>query len=123
MADLAAVKLKDSSGALTNPASEESILLLRRIAKLLECLAVVDTNNVQRINISAGGIATMGQNISGSSAGTPAPNYAQASAPTTTTSTTYWQHVWTGPVDQRWQIIDAATVAYNQGIRSKLSFS
>jgi len=74
-----------------NAASDESVILLRRIAKLLEPLATQDVNNRQRVNIDAVGV-TFGTNTTG---------YAG--------------------IDPRFQVIDWARTAYNTGIRAKLT--
>lgn len=77
--------------ANTNAASDESVVLLRRIAKLLEPLATQDVNNRQKVNVEAVGI-TLPTN------------------PATFAS-----------VDARFPITDWARTAYNTGIRAKLT--
>jgi len=53
-----------------------------------------------------------------SSSGT---NVATGGAPTMGSGT--WQLVWTGPVDQRWEIIQRANIEYNECQRSKFTFT
>ena len=77
--------------ANTNAASDESVILLRRIAKLLEPMATQDAQQRQRISI------------------------ASAEVGFTTNPTTM------GSVDTRYMIADWARVAYNTGIRAKLT--
>lgn len=106
--------------------SEEAILL-RRLVKLLESNAVVDIGGRQKVTldfVSVGTVAT-GIPVSGltSGAGIPSTNYPTGLAPIQQPGTANWQPVWIGPVDQRFQIIDAARLTYNQGIRSHLSFT
>ncbi len=37
--------------------------------------------------------------------------------------TVYYMPVWTGPVDQRWELIQRANIEYNEAQRSKMAFS
>ncbi len=69
----------------------ESVILLRRIAKLLEPSATQDSAQRQRITIASSEIGF------------------------TTFPSTY------GGVDGRWQIIDWARTAYNTGIRANIT--
>jgi hypothetical protein len=103
----------------------ESIWLLRRMVKLLESNGTVDINGRQRVAVesilgSSLGIATTGLD---SGAGTATTNRPTAAAPVSAPNAVYWQPVWIGPVDQRFQIIDAARLTYQQGIRNNLNFS
>lgn len=74
-------------------ASEEALILLRRMVKLLESNAVVDSANRQRIIVEGSA------NINGTLAVSTVAGYAQQ------------------------QYIDIARNAYANGIRSKLDFS
>ena len=107
------------------PASEDSHTLLRRLVKLLESSAVVDVANRQRIAVETIAGTTLGASVTGlsSGAGVATTNYPTAAAPQNYASTSYWLPVWTGPVDQRYQIIDAARTSYATGIRANLAFS
>jgi hypothetical protein len=98
---------------------------LKMLRKLLESSAVVDSAMRQKVVVesiigTSLGISTTGMD---SGVGIPTTNRPSALAPVSAPSAVYWQPVWIGPVDQRYQIIDAATAAYNLGIRSKLSFA
>jgi hypothetical protein len=107
------------------PGSSEESLLLRRIVKLLESQAVVDSAMRQRIVVEGIIGTTLGNSVTGlsSGAGVPSTNFPTAGSPIQSPATSYWQNVWIGPVDQRYQIIDAAQANYNSSIRNKLSFT
>jgi len=113
-------KITKSDGTVINPSEDESIILLRRAVKLLESNAVVDANNRQRITLDAltAGVLSTGGTYCGSSTGINIPT---AGAPIM--GGNYWLQVWTGPVDQRWGMMDTARLTYDNGIRSHLAFS
>lgn len=102
-------KLTDSTGVLVNPASDDTVILLRRIVKLLESNAVVDAANRQRITIDSIGPATA------------VTNTIPVSGTVTVSSITSVGQL--AGVDSRFQIIDWARQAYNSGIRSNLVFT
>lgn len=122
------VGLKNTSSQSINPATEEKqdtqiqtsseeAMLLRRMVKLMESQATVDIQNRQRVSIDAFpsvlntvGIAP-GIGVNTPTIGSPI-----------NTASVYFQPVWIGPVDQRYQIIDNARLVYDAGIRSHLSF-
>ena len=110
-------KITDDTGTVINPASDDTVMLLRRIVKLLESNAVVDVQNRQRVTIDSvpTSITTLG--ISLGNVNTPT-----TVAPITNTSA-YYQPVWEGPVDQRFRVMEDAHTAYQLGIRSHLSFT
>ena len=95
MAFFEKAKLTDSVGNLINPATEESIILLRRMVKLLESQSATDIGNRQRVTIDS--ITT--------------------ALPTGTNNIGF-----TNGQDQR-QFIDAARTNYSNAIRSRLTFS
>lgn len=104
-------------------ATNDTIILLRRLVKLLESNAVVDSSNRQKIVVEQITANQIGVAVSAAAAATPAPNPISAAAPNTPlAATTYYLPVWVGPVDQRWEIMDRAKTAYNTGIRSHLTF-
>jgi len=96
-------KLTDSTGTVVNPATDDTVMLLRRIVKLLESQAVVDYANRQKVNVEV--MPTVA--VTGT--------FFQASQPTTITSN--------GGNDPRYQFMDAARLTYDNGIRSHLSFT
>ncbi len=103
---------------VSNPAAgnDASVVLLRRIVKLLESSAVVDANMRQRVavdNVLLGsGSATLGA---------PGVNNVTANAPTFTNIS--YVPVWVGPVDQRYLLMDQARNTYANSVRSQLIFS
>ena len=107
------VVLSDSDGQPL----DETIILLRRIAKLLEPSATVDSSNQQRVSIG-----NNPQFLGYNSTSTGCTNYPSNVGPIAATTTTYWTAVWVGPVDQRWEIVDRARIAAD-AVRTKLTFS
>jgi hypothetical protein len=87
-------KVTDSTGTLVNPATEESVLLLRRIVKQLEASATQDSANRQIVSVATGALSTL------------------------STVTTLNQF---NGVDPRYLFMDTARNAYANGIRSKLT--
>lgn len=131
---------------------EESLHdLLRRMNKLLESNAVVDTRLRQRITIDAIGNSTAGSSpteitttipVSGTVAVSGTVTSSTPSATTLSTgandiqyvqsgqvspygvtnNTTFWR-VMSGIVDERWRIIEEARTAYGTAIRPNLIFT
>jgi hypothetical protein len=115
MAYFEQTNITNEKGQIVNPATEESIILLRRMVKLLESQSATDIANRQRITIDAitGGltlaaITTVGA-VTGITNALPAGTNTIGS-------------VNLGGADQR-QFIDISRTNYNTGIRSKLTFS
>ena len=118
MAYLERTKLTDANGVVVTPASEESIVLLRRIVKLLESQSATDIGNRQRVTIDA---------ITGALTLATITTVGTVSAVTGITNalpagTNTLGNVTLGGADQR-QFIDTARTAYNTGVRSKLTFN
>lgn len=87
----------NASGTTINPATEETLVLLRRMVKLMEPLAVQDSQQRQRVAVETiANMATLAQlnNMS-----------------------TF------GSVDGRFHFIDMARNAYANGIRNNLNFN
>jgi hypothetical protein len=126
------VGVKNSTNVRVNPATEDKqdavlasqesidngLILLRRMVKLLESSAVVDSAMRQRVAVE--NLTTFVQGTSGG-LGVPSTSIPTAGAPAQASSISYIP-VWTGPVDSRYQLIDQARNTYANGIRSKLSF-
>lgn len=93
-------------------ASEESIILLRRMVKLLESQNATDIGNRQRVTIDAGTLPTV-------TTVTAVTTVATVSAITAGTITNVQQ---LAGADQR-QFIDVSRTNYNTGIRSRLTFT
>lgn len=94
-----AVGIKDSSDVRINPVQDDTVVLLRRVVKLMESQAVVDSQMRQRVTVDI--------------------------MPTTTVTGTVTVGTITSlsqlaGVDSRWQIIDWSRQAYNSGIRAHL---
>jgi len=105
MAYFEKVKLTDEDGNTINPSTEESIVLLRRMVKLMESQNATDIGNRQRVVVES------------------APSTAVTGTLTTvTTVTSVTNQVAMAGADQR-QFIDVSRTNYNTGIRSKLTFS
>ena len=98
--------------------------LLRRIVKLLESNATVDSSNRQRITIDAAPASvttTLASTTVASSLTAQLGNsYPSSTNPYTLTSLGALV-VSEFPVDQRWRIADAARNTFAAGIRSKLT--
>lgn len=120
-----AVGLLNESGVRIHPVEDETVVLLRRIAKLLEASATADSKQRQRIVIDAVQSSTSG-GLTEVSAAVPV-------IATLQTGTAYAgaMRVGYGPngaaladlVDSRYPIMDAARNAYANSIRTRLSFS
>jgi hypothetical protein len=85
----------NASGVTINPATDETVLLLRRMVKLMEPLAVQDAQQRQRVFVESITTVTVG-NVSNISA--------------------------LGGVDPRFQFIDQARNAFANGIRQNLTY-
>lgn len=88
------INITDSTGDIIDPSTEEAVILLRRIAKLLEPMGTQDANNRQRVSVD--------NSISG--------NISNVSNLNTFNN-----------VDSRNLITDLARIAYATGIRVKLT--
>lgn len=101
------VSVNSDRSAVINPATDESLILLRRMVKLLESQNATDIGNRQRVSIDAGTLPTV------TTVGTVS---------TITTVSAVTNQVAMAGADQR-QFIDVSRTNYNTGIRSKLTFS
>lgn len=110
--------IANSSGESINNATEESILLLRRIVKMLESNTVVDTLMRQRISVD-NTVSVLPTTYPLTVAGTNAPTVGIPLA----SGTIYYQPTWSGPVDPRWTSLEQARLSYNTGIRNNLIFT
>ena len=107
----------NTSGQTINPATDETVVLLRRLVKLLESQAVVDSANRQKVTIdstSGNALYLGGQGLAA------AGNVLTVAAPVN--GTTYPFYTFEGPVEQRWRVMEDSHQAYQLGIRSHLSF-
>ena len=111
------LKVLNASGVTINPATDESVLLLRRMVKLLDSLATVDIQNRQRVAIDSSITLSVGQPSATSLNMTAVQPTAGNLNANIGNITAY------GGVDPRFQFIDAARIAYATGIRANLKFS
>ena len=107
MAYFETTKLKDSDGNLVDPASDDAIVLLRRMVKLMESQNATDIANRQRVSVDAftatvPAVTSIGGIVGALPGGGNLIGFVNQ--------------------DQR-QFIDVARTNYNTGIRSKLTFS
>jgi len=128
------------------PSYEETLHdLLRRMNKLLESNAVVDSKLRQKVTIDAIGNSTAGQSPTEVTTTIPVSGTVSASvngattlsiaafdlqyvqsnqvSPYATKSNTTLLHVVCGLVDERWRIIEEARTAYGTAIRPNLIFT
>lgn len=106
------VGIKDTTNTIINPSTDDSVILLRRIVKLMESQATVDLGNRQRVTIDSLGSLGATMPVSGSltTAGT-----------VSTVSTVSAITTFLGQNQQAFQ--DVARNAYANGIRNNLTFS
>lgn len=104
----------NASGTTINPTTEETVFLLRRMVKLLESNATVDSQNRLRIALDSAPVAvTVAQ-------GTAAQ--LNANVGTVTTITTLNNLALIAGIDPRFQFIDNARIAFATGIRNNLTY-
>lgn len=92
--------LANNSGTIINPVQDETVILLRRLVKIMESQSVVDNQMRQRVVVDA------------------MPTTAVSGSLTTAGSISTLNQI--AGVDSRWQIVDWSRQAYNSGIRSNL---
>jgi hypothetical protein len=98
------MNLLDSSGNTINPATEETLMYLRKLVQLLQPLSTQDANQRIRVNLDAGTV-TVGS--FGGSAVLPAVTTVNQLA----------------GADARYIQVDTARLVYTQHIRNKLSIT
>jgi hypothetical protein len=116
MAYFEQINLANEDGTIVNPATEESIMLLRRMVKLLESQAATDTAQRQRITVDA---ITAGTTLPTVTAVTTVGTVSAITAGTITSvgnlaSLNGWNQQ---------MFSDPARTAYNTGIRAQLTFT
>ena len=111
------INLTNTLGEKINPLQDETVLLLRRIVKMLESSAVVDGKMRQRIitDSTSGVYGTYNLTAAGT-------NFPTNSAPITSSTVSYVA-TWNGPIDPRWTNVEQARITYNTNIRNKLKFT
>ena len=111
MAYLEQTQITDERDVVVNPASEESVVLLRRIAKLLESQAAVDPQQRQRVVVDAGITIAASQTIG---TVTTVTTVGTVTSVTNLAAVNGWNQQ---------MFSDPARTSYNTGIRSQLTFS
>ena len=101
-------------GEEINPATDETLLLLRRIVKMLESGTVVDSNMRQRLIVDS--LPAIYGQYGLTNVGT---NYPTNVAPGINTTVSYVA-TWNGPIDPRWTNIEQARISYGTGIRNNI---
>ncbi len=110
-----AVGIKDALDNRITPVQDDSVILLRRIVKLMESQAVVDTANRQRITLDSLGTATAITTT------VPVSGSLTTAGTVSTVSTVSAITTLLGQNQQMFQ--DVARDAYANGIRQNLTFS
>ena len=106
----------NASGTTINPATDETVQLLRRMVKLLDSIATVDAQNRQRVSLDAAPVAvTVVQATSSQLNG-----QVFQGTPSNLQTNTFIQQL--GGVDPRFQFIDNARIAFATGIRNNLTY-
>ena len=108
MAYFETTKIKDSSENLVNPSSEEAIVLLRRMVKILENQAATDSAQRQRIVVETLPTLAAVTTVTG------VTTVATVTSVTNIAALNGWNQQ---------MFVDPARAAYNSGIRSQLTFS
>jgi hypothetical protein len=113
-----AVTIKDTTNTTVNPATDDSAMLLRRLVKQVDSLAVVDSAQRQKVTLdSITGSLTL------STVTTVGTVTTVSTVTAVTTVTTVTSLTALGGVDGRYLYIDTARNASANGIRSNLVFS
>lgn len=127
----------ESLDRMVQPATDDAVVLLRRIVKLLESQAVTDPRFRQIVTLGAikASEASVPTELAGtmpvsgtvtSTIGTSLALGSQvptAGPPYVALGTQNVVPVSGGPVDQRWRVAEDSHISYQLGIRSHLSFS
>ena len=124
MSNFEQMRVANAAGTAINPSREEDIealpnsmsdalFILKSIRKMLEPLAVQDSNTRQRIVVDSAGAVTV----------TALPTLANVTTLGTITNNVPSNLVQFNGVDPRYMLMDIARHAYSHGIRSNLVFS
>ena len=119
------LKVLNASGVTINPATDESVLLLRRMVKLLDSIATVDIQNRQRVAVETMPTVTVTHLAYSSLLATVTQPTASLLnvTPIQSSSSQLNANVFFGGIDPRYQFIDAARIAYATGVRANLKFT
>lgn len=114
MAYFEKTQITDTNDVTINPATDESILFLRRLLKVMESQSVVDVGGRQRVTVDTLPAIPTGANVIGA----VNINAGQTLATVTTVSNITQLFSWNQQI-----LSDPARTAYNTGIRSQLTFA
>lgn len=121
----------NDQNVVQNPLQDETVILLRRMARLMESWSTRYLNNQQIMvvgdfppnTVGFGSIGRITGSINGiANSSTAGSNLGPAQAPTVMASPLQFlvQSTWEGPVDQRWKIINDTRGIYADCIRKSL---
>lgn len=108
----------NTDGVQINPATEEALMLLRRLCRILEPIATQDTSYRQRVVVDSTASFYIGSGVA-SSTGYVTP----MAMPPANTAIGAFIHEVNNPIDQRWEFAERARIAYATQIRANISFS
>jgi hypothetical protein len=113
------VGLKDASGTRINPVSEDAVVLLRRMVKLMESQATVDVANRQRMTVDAWGTSV---NV-GTGTSANCPRVALGTDSTVGTVTSVTNVVTVGSYAAQQMYGDVSHDVYANSLRKNLTFT
>jgi len=113
------VGLKDAAGTRINPVSEDAVILLRRMVKLMESQATVDVANRQRMTVDAWGTSV---NV-GTGTSANCPRVALGTDSTVGTVTSVTNVVTVGSYAAQQMYGDVSHDVYANSLRKNLTFT
>jgi hypothetical protein len=116
-------RISKSDGTVINPSEDESLVLLRRIAKLLESSAVIDIAQRQRVICEQATAANL--NVTASVSGSTTATLAAATVNAGQFVVGFGGQASAAAniIDSRFFLIDTARNAYANGVRQNLIWS
>jgi hypothetical protein len=116
----------DASGTTINPSTDETVQLLRRMVKLLDSIATVDSQNRQRISLDSAN-TTASVTVAQATAANLNATVTQATAANLNANVgtvgSITNIAGLGGIDPRFQFMESARIAYATGVRPNLIFS
>ena len=112
------VLVTNADNTVINVAQDDSVTLLRRILKVLESNAVVDSVQRQRVAVEQGTAANLNCTIAGTASTTAVASTVNMGQ----VVVNFGGQAQSAQIDSRFFIIDTARNAYANGIRSKLTW-
>ena len=114
------VGLKNTSGTTINPATDDAVVLLRRMVKLMESQATVDSANRQRITLDSWGLAST---LLGTGTSANCARVALGSDSTVGTVTSVTNVVTIGSYTAQQMFGDVSHDVYANALRKNLTFT